>query len=210
MDMGNPTAAVTPTLDGPVLSVLAGTTRPLTGRAIARLVPHGSQKGVQLVLNRLTGQGLVQRQEAGRAALYELNRDHVAAPAAEALAGIRARLFKRLRGTLAGWTIRANHASMFGSAARGDRDNESDIDLFIVRPKATAEDDAAWREQLDRLARDVSAWTGNEAGIVEVSAADVERLRDERPAVVDELERDGIDLAGRKLRSLLRTARSRA
>lgn len=206
MDMGNPTAAVTPTLDGPVLSVLAGTTRALTGRAIARLVPQGSQKGVQLVLNRLSEQGVVSRQEAGQAALYELNRDHLAAPAADALARIRTGLFDRLRGELATWRVRPHHASVFGSAARGDGDAASDVDLFIVRPKATVEDNPVWRAQLDRLAREVKAWTGNQAAIVEISAADVERLRAKRPTVVDDLDRDGVDISGRKLRSLLRAS----
>lgn len=207
MDMGNPTAAITPTLDGPVLSVLAGTTRPLTGRAIARLVPHGSQKGVQLVLNRLTEQGIVSRQDAGQASLYELNRDHLAAPAAVALAGLRAGLFERLRNELATWRVRPHHASVFGSVARADGDVASDVDMFIVRPKATVEDNPIWRAQLDRLAREVRAWTGNEAAIVEVSVEDIDRLRAKRPKVVHELERDGIDISGRKLRTLLRAPR---
>lgn len=206
MDMRNPTAAVTPTLDGPVLSVLAGTTRPLTGRAIARLVPHGSQKGVQLVLNRLSEQGLVLRQEAGQAALYELNHDHLAAPAAQAMVGIRTGLFERLRSEVATWRVRPHHVSVFGSAARGDGDTESDVDLLIVRPKATVEDNPVWRAQLDLLAREVLAWTGNQTAIVEISASDVERLRANRPAIVDDLDRDGIDISGRKLRSLLRAS----
>lgn len=207
MDMGNPTAAITPTLDGPVLSVLAGTTRPLTGRAIARLVPQGSQKGVQLVLNRLADQGMVMRQEAGQAALYELNRNHLAAPAVEVLAGLRTDLFERLRAELATWRVRPNHASVFGSVARGDGDVASDVDLLIVRPKATDEENPVWRAQLDRLAREVRAWTGNVAAIVEISAGDIPRLRDERPKVVEELERDGIDISGRTLRALLGTVR---
>jgi predicted nucleotidyltransferase len=207
MDMGNPTAAITPTLDGPVLSVLAGTTRPLTGRAIARLVPHGSQKGVQLVLNRLAEQGVISRQEAGQASLYELNRDHLAAPAAEALASLRAALLERLRNELATWRVRPHHASVFGSVARGDGDTASDVDLFIVRPKATVEENPIWRAQLDRLAREVRAWTGNEAAIIEISAGDVARLRADRPKVIDELDRDGIDISGRKLRTLLGAAR---
>lgn len=206
MDIGNPTAAITPTLDGPVLSVLAGTTRPLTGRAIARLVPHGSQKGIQLVLHRLAEQGIVSRKEAGQAALYELNRDHLAAPAAEALSRIRSGLFDHLRNELATWRVRPHHASMFGSAARGDGDTASDVDLFIVRPKATVEENPIWRAQLDRLAREVLAWTGNQAAIVEISAADLERLRAERPAVFDDLDRDGVDISGRHLRTLLRAA----
>ncbi|MGH2961676.1 MAG: nucleotidyltransferase domain-containing protein [Solirubrobacterales bacterium] len=159
------------------------------------------------MLNRLTEQGVVSRQEAGQASLYELNRDHLAAPAAEALAGIRTELFERLRTELASWRVRRHHASVFGSAARGDGDATSDVDLFVVRPKATAEDNPVWQAQLNRLAREVLAWTGNHPAIVEISAADVDRMRAERRGLVAELERDGVDLSGRKLSGLLKAIR---
>jgi len=72
------------------------------------------------VLNRLADQGLVLQQEAGKAVLYTLNRDHLAAPAVSILADIRSELVRRLRATLADWTIQPVHASLFGWAARGD------------------------------------------------------------------------------------------
>jgi hypothetical protein len=93
---------------------------------------------------------------------------------------------------------------MFGSAARGDGDTSSDVDLLVVRPKGTPEDHPSWREQLDRLARDVLLWTGNHAGITEISVSDLDRLRSDRPAIVAELERDGVDLSGRELSGVLR------
>lgn len=84
------------TLEGDVLVALAGTTRPLTGRQVAGLVPRGSQKAVSVALDRLVEQGIVLRQEAGRAYLHVLNRDHLAAPAVEVLAGLRGELLARL------------------------------------------------------------------------------------------------------------------
>ena len=60
-----------------------------------------------------------------------------------------------------------------------------------------------WRAQLERLSDHVYAWTGNHAGLSEVAAADVERLRHERPPVVEELRRDAITLAGPALAKLL-------
>ncbi|MGH8957014.1 MAG: hypothetical protein ACRDVF_18600, partial [Microbacterium sp.] len=79
--------------------------------------------------------------------------------------------------------------------------------LFVVRPKATAEDNPVWQAQLNRLAREVLAWTGNHPAIVEISAADVDRMRAERRGLVAELERDGVDLSGRKLSGLLKAIR---
>jgi len=49
----------------------------------------------------------------------------------------------------------------------------------------------------------VYAWTGNHLALSEVSAADVRRLRRERPPVVEELRRDAITLAGPEPSELL-------
>jgi hypothetical protein len=135
MDVSRPhTAVIGGALEGEVLSVLAGTTRPLTGRQIARLASHGSDRGLRLALNRLAAQGLVDTVEAPPAVLYSLNRDHIAAPIALELAGLRAELFRRLRRAIGEWQVPPMHASMFGSAARGEGDASSDIDLLVVRP----------------------------------------------------------------------------
>lgn len=176
--------------------MLHGTTRPLTGREVARLVRAGSQPAVNAALRRLAEEGLVRAEEAGNAYLYTFNREHLGAHAVELLAGIRAELERRLRAEITDWEISPAHVSIFGSAARGDGDPSSDIDIFIVRPAGVAEDDPGWRQQLERLADHVHDWTGNNAALSEVSAADVRRLRHERPPIVDELRRDAITLAG--------------
>jgi hypothetical protein len=49
----------------------------------------------------------------------------------------------------------------------------------------------------------VLAWTGNHAGLSEVSETDVRRLRRERPPVVEELRRDAITVAGPEPAELL-------
>src|SRR6266540_677087 len=134
-----------------VLLVLRGTTRRLTVREVARLVCAGSQPTVNAALRRLAEEGLLHAEEAGNAYLYTLNRDHLAAPALEQLADIRSELERRLRAEIAAWEIAPTHVSIFGSAARGDGDTRSDIDVFVVRPERVAEDDPRWRTQLDRL-----------------------------------------------------------
>lgn len=74
MDVTRPYTAICPTLDNDVLSVLGGTSRPLTGREVSRLASRKSHTGVRAVLNRLSEHGLVDRTEAGRALLFTLNR----------------------------------------------------------------------------------------------------------------------------------------
>jgi Nucleotidyltransferase domain len=203
MDVARPYTAVCPTLDGEVLRVLAGTTRGLTGRELARLTGRSSHSGVLDVLNRLTEQGLVGRVELNRAFLFSLNRDHVAAPVVDLLAGLRAELFHRIRVALDSWQIAPIHVSLFGSAARGDGDTHSDIDLFVVRPISVSEEDPSWREQLDGLTGNIVRWTGNHAAIVEVSETELRRLAAEEPPIVVQLRSDGIPLRGLNASALL-------
>lgn len=196
MDVARPYTALSPALDSTVLAVLARTTHPLTGREIARLARRSSHSGVLDVLNRLAEHGLVDRQEAGRAWLYTLNREHLAAPAVETLAGMRASLLERLGNAVGTWEIQPFHASLFGSAARGDGDTHSDIDLLLVRPRAVGEDDSTWTAQRDELAVQIRRWTGNGAGLVEVGEEELKRLREQAPPIVAELREDGIVLHG--------------
>jgi predicted nucleotidyltransferase len=203
MDVAHPYTAIGPTLDSEVLSVLAGTVRPLTGREVARLTGRSSHSGVLEVLNRLVEHGLVDRQEAGRALLYSLNREHLAAPAVDVLAGMRAELLNRIRHAIQAWEIVPVSVSLFGSTARGDGSTSSDVDLFVVRPRDVAEEDAAWQAQVDDLATQVERWTGNHAGIAEVGEAEIGQLRKEEPPIVAELRSDAIALAGLDIPALL-------
>lgn len=145
-------------------------------------------------------------EEAGNAYLYTLNREHLAAPAIELLADLRSELERRMRAEIAGWEIAPDHVSMFGSGARGEGDARSDIDIFVVRPARMSEDDPRWRGQLEQLADHVYGWTGNHAGLSEISATDLRRLRRDHPPIVAELRRDAITLAGPSASELLGAA----
>jgi len=204
MDLSRPWAPIRSAIDMDVLRVLRRTTRPLTGREVARLVRSGSQPTVNGTLRRLSTEGLVHADHAGSAYLYRLNRDHIASPAIELLADVRAELERRLGAEVAAWEIAPAHLSVFGSAARGDGGTASDVDIFVVRPRGVSDDDARWRDQLARLSDRVLAWTGNHAGVSEVSEADSRRLRRERPPIVDEVLRDAITISGPEPADLLK------
>jgi len=203
MDVAHPYTVISPTLDAGVLTVLAGTTRPLTGREIARLLERPSHSGVLDALNRLVEHGLVDREEAGRAFLFTLNREHLAAPAVDLLANLKSELLERLRDTIDSWDIAPVHVSLFGSAARGEGDTKSDIDLLVVRPKKVDSEDPRWREQIDLLARQVQRWTGNRAGIAEIGKSALPRLRKEEAPILAELRSDAITIAGPEITNLL-------
>jgi hypothetical protein len=203
MDVAAPHMAICPTLDTEVLMVLAGTTRPLTGREVTRLTGRTSHAGVLDVLNRLTEHGLVERQEAGRALLFTLNHEHLAAPAVDVLAGMRTELFERIGAAVAAWEISPVHVSVFGSTARGDGNAESDIDLFVVRAGSVGEEDAGWRAQVDELAGQIQRWTGNHAGIAEVAEDELAELHGTQPPIVSELRSDAIPISGPDIQTLL-------
>lgn len=202
MDVARPSSALSDSVDVDVLVALAGSSAPRSGRELARLSGR-SNTGVQHVLDRLVAHGLVERMEAGRAFMYILDRDHLLAPAVEQMAEARGELVHRLREAIGAWGVSAVHASLFGSAARGDGGLSSDIDLFIVRPAGIDAEDQVWREQVDALAESVRRWTGNHAGIAEISESELPRLRRDRPPVVKEVSADGIDLAGESARRIL-------
>lgn len=207
MDLSFPHTVALSRTDGQVLSVLAGTTRPLGGREVARLAGI-SQNGAWKALRRLVVQGVVIEQPAGgRSLLYTLNRDHIAAEPIITLTRLRSILIERLRELLAGWEVQPIHASVFGSAARGDGDKDSDIDILVIRPRNVEEGDESWRSQIDSLAATVRSWTGNHAGIAEVSERDLPRLRRERPPVIEAVVADGITLIGDEPSSLFRRRR---
>jgi predicted nucleotidyltransferase len=158
-------------------------------------------------LHRLTEHGLVTRVELNRAYLFTLNREHLAAPAVEILMGMRTELVRRLRGSFNSWEIAPAHVSMFGSAARGDGDTASDIDLLVIRPNNVTDDNATWRAQLADLKDQIRRWTGNHAQIVELTGQEVVRLRQDERAIIAALRSDAVVLYGSGIATLLETLR---
>jgi hypothetical protein len=225
VDLSDPTRAVTGTLDGPVLAVLAGAGKPMTVGEVAALTARGSEVGVRKSLGRLVEQGIVRATEMGRNRVHELNRDHVAAPIAEALAELRLALWKKFRGTLGGWEPKPVYGCVFGSAARGDGDASSDIDLLLVRAPVAGETDprrasaglaevvagyaselmatqltsrqaAKWDRQVAGLHDLVPAWTGNPLQVVEMSTFEWADHRRRRTGLFTEIDRDAVQVAG--------------
>ena len=206
MDLARPIRSVVPSLDGPVLVVLAGTTTPLAGREVARLVGTGSRPGVQRVLTRLAAEGVIHAERRSRAVYYSGNRDHLAWPAVEVLAGLRAELLRRLTDLIGTWRGRSLTAAVFGSLARGDGNEESDVDLLLVRPDDLAPDRlAAWEAQVEHLVAAVHAWTGNPAQPYDISLGELrEHVAADEP-VVASWRREALTLVGRNVASLLRS-----
>ena len=179
MDVAVPLRAVVPTLDGPVMAVLAATTAPLSLAEVYRRAGDGSKSGIRRVLLRLVAEGLVREVPGG----YVLNRDHLAAPAVELLANLHGELVARIRSEVDTWSPRPRLVGLFGSAARRDGDASSDIDLVVVFDEVGGDD-------VERLRDRIEAWTGNTAQIIALTPADVRRLRRAREPIVGVWDRE--------------------
>ena len=218
MDLGDPTRAVTPTLDGPVLAVLARSGRPLTVGEVAAQAARGSEIGVRRCLARLVEQGIVEAMEMGRNRVHQLNRDHVAAAAADVLANLRVELWRRMRAEIGAWQPAPVYACVFGSSARGDGDVASDIDLVVVHPPmpdeapskrrdnkvrsiptapeaapATPDEAARWHDQLDTLRSHVRLWSGNVLQVVDLSIGEW-TSQQQNGLLAEEIHQDGVEM----------------
>lgn len=191
MDVATPYADLMPGLEGPVLEVLVGTTRPMTGRQIQRLARRGAVSGVAAVLDRLVASGLVLAEPAGRAMLYRANRDHLAWPIVETAIGLRLSLLRHMASTIDSWRVRPHQARLFGSAARRDGGVDSDIDLLLVRDGVGSDE---WERQVESLTTQIKAWTGNDAQVIDVDAETWRRMVKGADPLAASVDTDGIDL----------------
>ena len=162
----------------------------LTVAQIQELLPEGgSVEGVRKSANRLRDQGTVLERVTGRSAAYALNREHLLVGPAIQIAGAKQELLRRLSEQISGWETQPRTVKMFGSAARGDMTETSDIDLLVVMPDESDREESV--ELVDDLSKQVSRWTGNDTRPLLYFEQEV------RPAAIfDSILTDGIDVAG--------------
>jgi predicted nucleotidyltransferase len=193
MDLAVPLRSIIPSLDSDVFRVLAETVEPMSARRIHGLARKGSYAGVKNALHRLREHGLVTSVEAPPANLYAANRMHLAWPAIEQLARLRQLLFDKVRGEISDWKPSPDGAFIYGSTARGDGDNSSDIDLLFVTKESRR--DAVGSHAVD-LGEHIRAWTGNSVQVTVFTPADVRRLADLNDPVLMNIRRDAVLVGG--------------
>src|SRR5690625_1476595 len=97
MQLQHPLGVITPTVDGDVLTVLAGATSTFTSGDVLRLAAgNWSRSGIRKSLDRLVTQGVVDVVTVGAGYAFSLNRDHLAAPYIIGIAHLRSELLDRL------------------------------------------------------------------------------------------------------------------
>jgi predicted nucleotidyltransferase len=187
MHVGRPLLSVTGGLEGSVLEALAGVVGPLSLNDIHRRAGNASKSGVRKALLRLETGGTVERVLGG----YQLNREHLAAPPIIELALLRQRLFERLAHEIRSWRPPVALAGVFGSTARGDGDEASDIDLLVVGKQVAP-------DALGRLCASVERWTGNVCRAVVLRPAELSATRRQNPELFEAWRNDLVVLVGER------------
>ena len=223
MNLTDPSMAITSSLDGPVLVVLAKAGKPLTVSEVASNSERGSEIGIRKSLGRLLVQGIVESTQLGSTRVYSLNRDHVAAAVVIEMADIRPELWRRFAREIERWSVRPLYACIFGSAARHEGDFDSDIDMLLVRPSTISEVNEAqksksiwiavgmwaeviatrvmsesqikkWESNVDNLHDLVRRWTGNPLQVVSITAIEWSENRRTQSEIYRNIAQDEIRL----------------
>lgn len=177
-----------------VLRALTQVTRglPASGREVARRAGV-SHTTASRILSALEDLRVVHLQRAGRADLYTLNDEHVLVGQIRVLfaheGGIRAELVKFLRRELPRRIGGAEGAFLFGSAARGETHQGSDIDVGLLSPERSATE---IEPALAALADAVRDRFGSELNVLIAPAGRGGR----RPKLWDRITADGVPLLG--------------
>ncbi|MBH0008091.1 nucleotidyltransferase domain-containing protein [Salinibacterium sp. SWN1162] len=214
MDLSNPIATVFPSLDGDVLTVLARTTRPLTGRQVAELAHRGSQSGVRLTLLRLEEQGLVLADSAGRSMLYRANRDHLLWAALEPLLHtaesavplLQERIVDVASSALGAQAASATTIALFGSVARGTGTPASDIDLVVVLPDFVT--DESGQAAIEQISQAVLGWTGNDCNVFTAKRELLRNMVTSDDPMIESWRGDAVTFNGPELRELIESMSS--
>lgn len=206
MNTGEPTDIVLPRATAAVFRVLVGADASFSIRQLARVAGVSAPRAVEIV-NHASERGLILVEQAGRSRMCRFNREHLAAGALIELVTIRERMLRAIEDEIGSWRIAPLHASLFGSAARGDGNTNSDLDLLLVRPKGQPEEE--WEEQKYTSGVRLRVKIGNPVSWFDISLTEMKRALRVSEPIIAEWKKDSICLSGSPIWDLLRQVRGK-
>ncbi len=195
MEYGNPVEALIPGVQGRVLAVLARTEAELTMRSVAELASVSANQAT-VVLNRLKRLGLVERRDVGAAALVRLVRENEAARSVLALMDLREGVLARLTGEAKKIRPVPTCLAVFGSFARGEAHEHSDVDVLAVLPPAAQCDGGQWTATLGQWADRAARIAGNPINLLESTVEELPSLVRRERAPWRTIVEEGVVLIG--------------
>lgn len=209
MDWTRPINTLIPGLDGIALDRLWRVTGSQTAPEIHRRAGAGSLMGFRYALDRLVTQGVVKANQAGNTILYELNKDHLAFPALQALlenyhpyGDLRERLARLVERH---WENKRHQPSLaiYGSVARQQGTIESDLDLLLV--VRSHERDSSDLEGLTAaLHREPETWTGNPVHLYVATRDELRAAHDSKDPIAVSWDAEVDTVYGPDVRELMR------
>jgi len=148
--------------------------------------------------------GLVERRETPPSSQFRLIRENVASRAIIDLAQSRDTALDQMEAAAAALSVSPVSVIVFGSFARGEADEHSDLDAIVVRPDDVDEDDDAWATAIEQWRSDARAITGNRIEILEVTNHVVQTKLAGRTGLWRDVVRDGVVVHGLTIEQLTR------
>lgn len=199
MDFRRPVQAVVPGSQGRILAVLAETTGELSLRTIARLAGVSPAQASR-ILPHLVRLGIVERREAPPTALFHFVHENLASQFVLGLSRSRDYVLGELGRRTEMLGVRPLSVVVFGSLARGEADEGSDVDVLIVRPEGIDDDD--WSASVGQWRRSARLLTGNRVEVLEADASEVGRLLRSHKPLWKDIVQDGVVVFGTSLDQL--------
>ena len=197
MDLSAPLASFLNGLDAVALHVIARAGAELTGRQVARLAGTGTPANIRLSLLRLVDIGLVISVPAPHATMFSANRSHILWPAVEVAMNARQELNRRIASFAAISAPEGVTVALYGSVARGDSTNTSDVDLLVVFPDTVTLD--ARDDFVTGLRDSVQLWTGNDAQVYDLTTSTLTEQREEGNPIIKNWTADGVVVFGNSI-----------
>jgi hypothetical protein len=111
-----------------------------------------------------------------------------------------------MRAEVASWRTAPVTAQCFGSLARGEGDEDTDVDLSLVRPSDVAEFDDTWDRQQQALRDLVQRMTGTDRQLLDIDLSRLLRHVDLDDPLVSNWLHDGVLLSGITLAAAIEMA----
>jgi len=163
-----------------------------TGRELARSAGVSTAQSAR-DLGELADTSLVLREVVGRSYSWQLNRSHVLFGALGDLfvreSSLRSELLREVSQAIP--PARPERVRLFGSVARGEGRNDSDVDLFLQVPGPAERRQA--EEAVHRIRTRIWNRFGNPVSALVYTRAEVERPKN--PSLMNSIEREGVDIA---------------
>ncbi len=205
MNLSDPLGTLLATNDAKVLRVLSRLEAPISGRHVHRLSGDVSYSGIRLALERLARTGLVVATPLAHAVMYSVNRQHLLWPPVRSMLESKTRLATQIRDHL---STEVDDAltdlalSFYGSVARADSSEQSDIDLVVVYVDERQRDTC--REAVGRLLDEIETWTGNSAQLYDITRKELEDMVAANDPIVDSWVTESDAIVGPEMAALCR------